>query len=211
MGGEGLGNRLPHSLLEDSSINMLLQLSVLKDVIPQDTISALRAAIQADEKPKMPSSTARRGIASTNAQQGQMFTKTFELAYNNCDWDSCADLAPAFDEGILPLSDLTRVRCAISAAIGKPYNEASPVLSHLVEYINKYPAFGDLYVALAGLKVSVGQIDSASQLLELSALCSHDHPSAHELMKDKVDRLMALCTFKLSNTCSLCGSQFSLF
>ena len=50
---------------------------------------------------------------------------------------------------------------------------------------------------MAGLKMTHCQFDSAAQLLELSALCTHDHPVLYELMKEKVGRLLPFCTLAI--------------
>lgn len=184
----------PQCALEISSTDMILKLDSIHDAISEDTLRALKAVIQVEKKPKMPSTAARIIFHSSAGPGDQFLFNTFEIAYKNCDWAFCSDIANELDYDSEEHSELTRLRTIVSLALGKTYNESSNVLSRLIEYINIYTAFGDLYIALAGLKLTQCQIDSAARLLEISALCTHNHSSAYELMKDKIDRLLPICT-----------------
>ena len=131
---------------------MLLQHASIYDVIPEDTLRALKAAIQAKEKPKMPSTALLSNSRSSASQEDRFALNTFEMAYNNCDWSSCSAIAQERRYDSAQFAELTRIKSIISFALGDCHDEYSTVLSRLIGFLNKIPCIWRLVCCNGWLK-----------------------------------------------------------
>lgn len=162
---------------------MAIELTSIEDVIPDVMFEALKMIIEEEKTPYLPANRLpEQGVSEHVAEQLETFLSTLELYYSNCAWVNFCHLAR---QCAIPSNSLLIVRWTVADALCTS-DVASYDLTALDNFIHIYPAFGDLYIALAGLKLGVGSVDESLRLLEIAELCPVYNSIALAVLKEKV-------------------------
>lgn len=171
---------------------MSFHISSIDDVITSEMFDTQMATIKGQKHHKEPStSLPHPPPANTSAQLIEGRQRSLTLTYDNSDWLVYARMSRSYVE---VRSELVVVRHAVANALSSTKFPADEALKLVMQSLAEFPAFGDLYIALAGLKFKAFQIDAALKLIELAELCPHHHERALATMKQKLTICRPSCT-----------------
>lgn len=152
----------------------------------------MRAAISASKVRKTP--TGFTHPAWTTAQLSEI-SQTHNTLYNNMDWHEYIEMTRTLlMEGATPTGPF-EAHLAIAKALCS-FNPATlpGIYSELERLAATSPSIGDLYSAMAAVRMRIFQPDLALTLLDLAASCADNHPSLHLLVLSKAKWMRKSCT-----------------
>lgn len=190
---------------------MAFNISTINDVIAPEAFEAQKAVIKAQYGQKAPSTTLpRRAPANVPAEQLKMINSLMDTSYDNSDWLVFSQSCQGLDGMGISKSELVTVRSATASALAATEDPHGEIFSMVMQSIAKHPTFGDLYIALAGLKLQAAQIENAVKLIELVELCPRYHKIAYNTMHEKLTLILPECTYTLQKSAPLPPLLFEL-
>lgn len=174
---------------------MALSLTSHLDVISKEAFQALRELVtdKANET-KVPTDSpfvAPKGIPLAQLDHLKMVVTR---GYIDMDWANEDMLMAEMMQREWKPSALWKVRMAIIQCLGRAPGDNQEAFTELAPFFKQYPAFGDLYCALACMKFTEGSLDAAAELLRIAELCPSLHVSLHKSLKNSIEALRPRCT-----------------
>lgn len=181
------------SLVYSSPLGMDFVRELRDEYTTDEEISAMKAAIDgAKARKKTPTGFAHPSW--TTAQLAEI-SQTHNILYNNMDWHEYIEMTRTLlMEGATPTGPFEE-RLAIAKALCSFDPATMPsIYAELERLASISPSIGDIYTAMAAVRMRIFQPDLALTLLDLAASCPDYLPSLHLLVLSKAQWMRKSCT-----------------
>lgn len=162
--------------------------------ISSETFDRLEASIKSHKgTPKMPSNASPQRLYGEKLAGYNQFAESFKDNYEVGAWAEALQTVQAgMEQGFQP-SPLVHAQALVSSCVAANSGEAVPeLIGYLAPALAEFPQFGDLYLAMAVLKLVARQYDASARLIALARLCPSPHVSLN-LFEETVQYLLT-CT-----------------
>lgn len=169
--------------------------SELRDEYTTDEdIAAMKEAIDACKAPR--NSDTGFTHPSWTPEQLVNISTTHNMLYHNLDWHEYIEMTRSLlMEGATPTGPFEEKIAVAKALLSFDPSHLPGMYTELERMVIKSPWIGDLYSAMAAIRLRIFQPDLALSLLQLATLCSDHIPSLHKLILDKVTWMRRSCTY----------------
>lgn len=166
---------------------MSLNVTYIYDEITVRDTARVMVALASQEKPRMPSNTKPSNLPPGRPLSDySLATTILNDAYAGMDWVGYFRTADKLIAEGFSFPREVAARSAIAFALSASSVYAGRAFEGLQLFLGDYPAYGDLYLALAALKIRINQIDAAINLIELAGSCPCYHRLLHSTMQEKM-------------------------